>query len=66
MEEGSLEPRIGEVIDLGGKRLRCVEASDGDSCYPCAGGSTPTICLPVRCCAGERKDKKEIILEEEP
>ena len=61
-----LEPAIGEVLTLGGKRFRCIRDEEvaTNSGSSCAGRYLAEVCLPVRCASDLRKDETNILLVE--
>ena len=72
--QSDIEPRIGEVVNIGGTRLMAVE-DDGEDCYKCAvyendyrlcmeNSKKKCICLDTLCDAAYRRDRKSIHYEE--
>ena len=72
--QSDIEPRIGEVVNIGGTRLMAVE-DDGESCKDCAvyegnsqlcmeNSKKKCICLDTLCDAEYRRDRKNIHYEE--
>ena len=72
--QADIEPRIGEVVNIGVTRLMAVE-DDGKDCYKCAvyendyrlcmeNSKKKCICLDTLCDAAYRRDRKSIHYEE--
>ena len=72
--QSDIEPRIGEVVNIGGTRLMAVE-DNGESCKDCAvyednsqlcmeNSKKKCICLDTLCDAAYRRDRKSIHYEE--
>lgn len=72
--QSDIEPRIGEVVNIGGTRLMVVE-DNGQNCNNCAvyednsqlcmeNSKKKCICLDTLCDAAYRRDRKSIHYEE--
>ena len=56
----ALEPAVGDVFEIDGKKYKCVE---GDDCLKCDFGMDIMKCLKLTCSSEDRKDLKEVIFK---